>query len=79
MPEFIEKLTLNSLSNDNSEIINYVISRDFLLPDLSKDMSYEQWSYAHSMANFARKVNKADEFKKCCIKKYVKRILLIIV
>lgn len=68
MPEFIEKLTLNSLSYDNSEIINYVISRDFLLPDLSKDMSYEQWSYAHSMANFARRVNKSDEFKNVALK-----------
>jgi hypothetical protein len=53
---------------DNEEIISYIVDNDFLLPDLSKDMSDAEWNYAHEIAKYSKNQKLEDKFEKIAIK-----------
>ena len=49
-------------SLDKMFFLDYIVSNNFLLPDISGDISYDMWSYCHAMARFAKKNDKGQEF-----------------
>lgn len=68
MDKFIEKLSYRHNNNNNNEITKYIVDNNFLLPDLSSNISNEAWGYAHAMANYAKRVDKGTEFKNVALK-----------
>lgn len=57
---------LNRLNICNTEekksMLNYIVSNDFFMPDISQDIDYYIWSYCHEMAKFAQKNNVGEKF-----------------
>lgn len=65
---FLNDLEIKSEIRGNKEIIDYIVSHDFLLPDLSGDMTYYEWIFSHEMAKYAVRIGKSDEFKDVAVK-----------
>lgn len=68
MDLFINQLESRSYDKDNKVIIDFIVQNDFLLPDLSGDISYASWRYAHAMARYSSTVNKKVEFIEVALK-----------
>lgn len=65
---YIEQLSYKHASNPDNGITKFIVENNFMLPDLSGDITNDEWSYAHEMAKYAQKVNKGLEFKTLAIK-----------
>lgn len=69
LEETIRSLENNVHIKDNKKISSYIVDNDFLLPDLSKDMSDAEWNYSHEIAKYSKKMGVGEKFKKVAVNK----------
>ena len=58
----ISSIKLFSVSVDE-KVKNLLVENDFYLPDLSGDITVEQWDYCHQIAGFSKEIGLSKEFK----------------
>lgn len=51
-------------NDEKNEFLNYIVLNDFFIPDISKNINHNLWSYCHSMARFAAQNGKGNLFVK---------------
>ncbi|MDO9628676.1 MAG: P-loop NTPase fold protein [Acholeplasmataceae bacterium] len=73
MDKFVDELLNSVYTRDNEDIIKYIVNHEFLLPDLSGNLSHSAWSYAHEMANYSRHINREKEFIEVAIENCAKQ------
>lgn len=61
---YLRMLTVSLLNKDDSAK-DFLIKNDFLLPDLSGDITDSEWGYSHSMAELARQCGLQNEMLEC--------------
>ena len=59
--EILNKLNICN-TEEKKSMLNYIVSNDFFMPDISQDIDYYIWSYCHEMAKFAQKNNVGEKF-----------------
>jgi len=69
MDLFIDGLEMSLVTRDNMEITDFIVKNDFLLPDLSGNMTHTEWGYAHKMAKYAKRNSKTQEFINLAVQK----------
>lgn len=50
LTKLINSFINNELISDNNTIIDYIVEKDFLPPDLSLDISLDKWKYSVEIA-----------------------------
>ena len=68
MDSFVDGLEMNSITHDSSEIKDFIVNNDFLLPDLSANMTHHEWGYSHRMAKYAKSIDESQKFIKVAVK-----------
>lgn len=68
MDLFVDGLEMSSITRGNSEIKDFIVNSDFLLPDLSESMTHSEWGYAHRMVKYAKSVGEAEKFINVAVK-----------
>lgn len=72
MSEYIDTLTTKIHLSENvinmDEVIHFIVDNDFLLPNLSGDITADEWSFSHSITKFALESGKDKEFFDMAVK-----------